>query len=246
MSRSLTPLVLLAPLLMASQCRKPPVEAVDAIRDVETEVAGPDVEIQVVSVDPGFGPVEQSFPIQIYGSAFEEGAAVWFGEHESPEVDIRDSNTIHAMVPPMPAGQYDVVVANPDGAWASRRMGLSIGDLVIAELEACRQLVLHFDFNSADLLSQELDSLEALMPCLLSLPDRVSVEGHTDERGSTAFNLALGQRRADAIEQVLRGHGVESQRVRTISFGEERPSDLGHDDLSWQANRRVELKVVSQ
>lgn len=68
---------------------------------------------------------------------------------------------------------------------------------------------------------------------------RVQVEGHTDERGTREYNLALGQRRANAARDVLVASGVNAARITTISYGKDRPSALGSDEASWAQNRRA-------
>ena len=65
--------------------------------------------------------------------------------------------------------------------------------------------------------------------------------GHTDERGSREYNVALGERRADAVAQLMRMSGVSRQQLRIVSYGKERPVNFGHDDASHEQNRRVEL-----
>ncbi len=69
----------------------------------------------------------------------------------------------------------------------------------------------------------------------------ITVDGHCDERGTPAYNLALGERRAKAIAQVLMLNGVSSSQIKTISHGEEMPVAMGHDENSWSKNRRGEL-----
>ena len=71
----------------------------------------------------------------------------------------------------------------------------------------------------------------------------VTVEGHCDERGSTEYNLALGKRRADAAYKYLVDLGVESSRMTTISYGEEKPAVEGHNELAWAKNRRDEFQA---
>jgi peptidoglycan-associated lipoprotein len=68
---------------------------------------------------------------------------------------------------------------------------------------------------------------------------RVQVEGHTDERGTREYNLALGQRRANAARDVLVAGGVNPSRISTISFGKDQPAALGSDESSWAQNRRA-------
>ena len=68
------------------------------------------------------------------------------------------------------------------------------------------------------------------------------VEGHTDERGGREYNLALGQKRAEAVARALGLMGVSSDRIEAVSFGKERPAVQGSDEAAWAKNRRVELK----
>lgn len=70
----------------------------------------------------------------------------------------------------------------------------------------------------------------------------VTVEGHCDERGSEEYNLALGERRANAVRRYLIDLGVDGSRLRTVSFGEARPAVPGHDENAWRYNRRSEFK----
>jgi peptidoglycan-associated lipoprotein len=73
---------------------------------------------------------------------------------------------------------------------------------------------------------------------------RLLVEGHCDERGTEQYNLALGDRRANAAKDYLVTLGVDASRIRTVSYGEERPFEEGHDDSSWAQNRRAHLVLV--
>lgn len=70
---------------------------------------------------------------------------------------------------------------------------------------------------------------------------RVTLEGHADERGTRDYNLALGERRAQAVAQLMNAQGAQSS-IQTISYGEERPVDPGHTEAAWKQNRRVEIK----
>jgi peptidoglycan-associated lipoprotein len=69
-----------------------------------------------------------------------------------------------------------------------------------------------------------------------------TIEGHCDERGTTEYNLALGQRRADAAKSYLVNLGIEASRLNTISYGEERPFESGHDESAWSQNRRAHFR----
>jgi peptidoglycan-associated lipoprotein len=71
---------------------------------------------------------------------------------------------------------------------------------------------------------------------------RIVLEGHADERGTREYNMALGERRAKAIMRYLTIQGVPAAQIETVSFGEEVPVAFGHDNSSWQLNRRVEVR----
>jgi peptidoglycan-associated lipoprotein len=75
---------------------------------------------------------------------------------------------------------------------------------------------------------------------------RVRVEGNTDERGSREYNLALGQRRADAVKQMMQLLGASGDQIETLSFGEEKPKASGHDESAWQENRRADIRYQGE
>lgn len=102
--------------------------------------------------------------------------------------------------------------------------------------------VFYFEFNSSELSDADREALATHARLLSENPTlSVVLEGHADERGSREYNLALGERRAKAIERMLTVQGVEREQLQVISFGEERPVALGHDEEAWRLNRRVEL-----
>ena len=72
---------------------------------------------------------------------------------------------------------------------------------------------------------------------------KVSVEGHCDERGTTEYNLALGERRANAAYQYILNSGLQTQKLTTISYGKERPISTGHDEASYAKNRRAHFTL---
>jgi peptidoglycan-associated lipoprotein len=75
---------------------------------------------------------------------------------------------------------------------------------------------------------------------------RMRIEGNCDERGSREYNLALGQRRAEAVKKVMTVLGVQDGRIETISYGEEKPKAMGHDESSWAQNRRADIKYAGE
>jgi len=104
----------------------------------------------------------------------------------------------------------------------------------------------YFDYDSSDLTPATRDVLQALFQQAQKQPDRdIRVEGNCDERGTREYNLALGQRRADAARQYLVNLGLDGSRITTISYGKERPRALGDDEAGWKENRRDDLVPVS-
>ncbi len=97
-----------------------------------------------------------------------------------------------------------------------------------------------FGFDSSQISADQRPILQRQSEWMGRYPDvRVQVEGHTDERGTREYNLALGQRRANAARDVLVASGVNGARISTISYGKDRPSALGSDESAWAQNRRA-------
>ncbi len=119
---------------------------------------------------------------------------------------------------------------------------VQVGDASAAQ-GVQRNRVIYFDFNS-DLINDEGRHVIEVQSRYLKADRqrRMLVEGHTDERGGREFNLALGQRRADAVVRALKLLNVAPEQVEGVSSGKERPAAPGHDEASWAKNRRVELK----
>jgi peptidoglycan-associated lipoprotein len=102
--------------------------------------------------------------------------------------------------------------------------------------------VIYFDYDSAKVSDDSLAILEAHGDFIASKGNvSVRLEGHTDERGSREYNIALGDRRAQSVRRILLFQGASSDQLDTINYGEEQPAVLGHDDTAWSKNRRVEL-----
>ncbi|MBV9492930.1 MAG: peptidoglycan-associated lipoprotein Pal [Acidobacteria bacterium] len=102
-----------------------------------------------------------------------------------------------------------------------------------------------FGYDEAALSSDAQAALTASATWLKNNPKyNLLVEGHCDERGTEQYNLALGDRRANTVKDYLAALGVDSSRMRTVSYGEERPFDPGHEESSWSQNRRAHLVLV--
>ena len=102
-----------------------------------------------------------------------------------------------------------------------------------------------FAFDSSTLSSEAQTALDTQVAWLKNHEDvNVIVQGHCDDRGTREYNLALGERRANAVKQYLVSQGIEESRISTISYGKERPAVLGNNEAAWAQNRRA-ITVVS-
>lgn len=101
---------------------------------------------------------------------------------------------------------------------------------------------IYFDFDSYTVKSDYQPLLQAHAQYLRSHPNRhVLIQGNTDERGTTEYNLALGERRSEAVLHDLETLGVPDSQLEAVSFGKEKPQAMGHDEASWAQNRRADL-----
>ena len=101
---------------------------------------------------------------------------------------------------------------------------------------------IYFDYNSYVVKDEFRSTVAANAQYLRANPSsRVVLEGHTDERGSSEYNLALGQKRAEATRQAMLLLGVPENQIEAVSYGKERPAAYGSDESSWAQNRRVEF-----
>lgn len=102
--------------------------------------------------------------------------------------------------------------------------------------------VVYFDFDRSDVKDEFRAIVSAHAKYLASNPDAsLTLEGHADERGTREYNIALGERRVAAVKRILTVQGASSNQINSISYGEERPAALGHDEDAWALNRRAEF-----
>ena len=100
----------------------------------------------------------------------------------------------------------------------------------------------YFEYDSSDLKPEAMRALDVHAKDLKGNGARVVLEGHTDERGTREYNMALGERRSKAVQRYLVLQGVSPAQLELVSYGEERPVAMGNDEQSWAQNRRVELR----
>ena len=106
---------------------------------------------------------------------------------------------------------------------------------------------IHFDFDKYNIRPGDAEILNENAALLKKSPKvKVQIEGHCDERGTTEYNLALGERRANSAKKYLISLGISSNRISTISYGKEKPLDPGHNEEAWAKNRRAHTVVLSK
>jgi len=100
----------------------------------------------------------------------------------------------------------------------------------------------YYEYDKSEIKADGVKTIDAHAQYLREHPEvKVKVEGNADERGSAEYNLALGQRRADAVSKRMAILGVSSERIETVSFGKEKPKASGHDEQAWSENRRSDI-----
>lgn len=100
----------------------------------------------------------------------------------------------------------------------------------------------YFDFDSSFIRHDQVSVMQGNAAYLKGTSSTTTLEGHCDERGTNEYNLALGQRRADSARSYLMNLGVSGSRMRTVSYGEEKPVCYEHNEICWQKNRRVDFR----
>jgi peptidoglycan-associated lipoprotein len=156
------------------------------------------------------------------------------------------------------AAPAPVATSNDDAAARARADSIAAAELARRQAEE-RELraqmaraqevltnVVYFEYDSDRLTAEAEERLRTKASVLRANPAvEIRVEGHADERGSTEYNLSLGQRRAESVRVFLTGYGITGNRVATISYGKERPVVEGSTEAAWARNRRAEFAIVA-
>jgi peptidoglycan-associated lipoprotein len=156
------------------------------------------------------------------------------------------------------AAPAPVATSNNDAAARARADSIAAAELARRQAEE-RELraqmaraqevltnVVYFEYDSDRLTAEAEERLRTKASVLRANPAvEIRVEGHADERGSTEYNLALGQRRAESVRTFLTGYGITGNRLATISYGKERPAVEGSSEAAWARNRRAEFAIVA-
>jgi peptidoglycan-associated lipoprotein len=151
----------------------------------------------------------------------------------APSIAARPRPTPAAPVASSPRSNY------PDAKTRARI------DELLARIEDA-----YFDYDKHTLRADAIQALQAdsteLRDILKDYPDyKITIEGHCDERGSAEYNLALGEKRAEAAKDYLVGVGIPGDQLRTISYGKEKPVCNEHDESCWQKNRRIHIVAMA-
>ncbi|GGC31573.1 hypothetical protein GCM10011371_18720 [Novosphingobium marinum] len=145
-------------------------------------------------------------------------------------------------LPPQPSGTGTSTSSQP----SSSELGLQQGSQADFVNFTQGADTIYFDTDRYNIDSEDAASLQKQAQWLNRYPNtRVTVEGHADERGTREYNLALGERRANAAKNYLVSLGISPSRVNTISYGKERPVALGSDEQAWAQNRRAVTVTVN-
>ena len=143
-------------------------------------------------------------------------------------------------LPPAP----DTNTSTPAPTPTQSPSGPSVGSQAHFENAVGGQTVIYFDTDRFNIDSQDAAALQAQAQYFARYPQLTfTVEGHADERGTREYNLALGERRANAAKNYLVSLGVSADRIRTVSYGKERPVALASDEAAWAQNRAASVMI---
>jgi peptidoglycan-associated lipoprotein len=141
--------------------------------------------------------------------------------------------------PPPPPKVEEVAPPAPDTTGQAARERQAAMDA-----DRARIVTVYFDYDKSDIRPDQRDRITTDAEIFRRWTEwPISIEGHCDERGTVEYNLALGERRALAAKQALVAAGIDGARLSTVSYGEERPADPGHDETAWAKNRRAEFRA---
>jgi len=118
-------------------------------------------------------------------------------------------------------------------------------DMMNQDRAALAAYTVHFKFDSAAVADKEQANIASVGQALAGDANaKLLIEGHCDERGTEEYNRSLGERRALALREALAKNGIDPMRIRTISYGKDKPADPGHDEAAWASNRRGEFILL--
>ena len=160
----------------------------------------------------------------------------------SQAANVNDNNNASTLPPGNPLDNNNNVNSQPGGGPTASP---DMFDNMIKDPAALAAYTIHFAFDSAAIKKSEDSNVSAVASALSgNANDKLLIEGNCDERGTEEYNRALGERRALAAREALAKRGVSPDRIRTISYGKDKPTDPGHDDAAWSKNRRADFILL--
>ncbi|MFT4021313.1 MAG: peptidoglycan-associated lipoprotein Pal [Acinetobacter sp.] len=155
----------------------------------------------------------------------------------------KPANQVNANGNPNAATTVNTAGLSDDAALNAQNLaGASAKGVTDANRAFLAKRVVHFDYDSSDLSPGDYQTLQAHAQFLkANLGSKIALTGHTDERGTREYNMALGERRAKAVLNYLVTNGVSSNQLEAVSYGKEMPINAGHDESAYKENRRVEI-----
>ncbi|HEY1718732.1 MAG TPA: OmpA family protein [Verrucomicrobiae bacterium] len=146
--------------------------------------------------------------------------------------------------PTLPPGPPINPEPNPQPTVIATAEGWRVEDM-IQDRAALAAYTVHFAYDSAAIRNSEQVNLQSVAQALSAdASTKLLIEGNCDERGTEEYNRSLGERRALAAREALAKMGIDPMRVRTISYGKDKPADPGHDESAWKQNRRDEFVLL--
>jgi peptidoglycan-associated lipoprotein len=178
----------------------------------------------------------RKFSLSVLATATIALAACASNPPPEPPPTPMASNTTTVTPPPVqPPAQPPRVTPPPSGPSAGSK-----ADFAVKATDR-----VYFDYDAYNLDSDDQRSLSSQIAWLKQFPStRVEVQGHADERGTRDYNIALGERRAQSVKSFLVAQGIAETRIQTISFGKDKPLDMGHDEAAWSRNRNAYTNVI--
>ncbi|GAB4249007.1 MAG: hypothetical protein Kow00109_25070 [Acidobacteriota bacterium] len=245
-------LVVIVVILAAPGCKKKPRTIAQAPRSQAPQTAPAPSEHPAPQIELSASPTTIR--------RGERATLTWNATHaESVVIDNGVGNVAPSgsvTVAPLDSTTYTARALGPGGeAQASARVTVlrdtTTGQIEETDVTALQKAIeegkirpVFFAYDSAELSAEAKAILEENSRWFRRYPDaRIIIEGHCDERGTEEYNLALGDRRAQAAKNYLVQLGISADRIETISYGEERPFALGHDESAWRLNRRAHFVV---
>ena len=207
-------------------------------------------QLRLVEVLPSVVDVGVRTEATVMGVGFTEYSVLYIDDEVSvlDNIVYQGDSVLEFTIPALSQGMHNLRVENPDGEthtlYGAIEADGTSGPVQAIELlpPECAEMVVYFSSANASLDVSAKQLLEENAACF---DNRYiyEVEGHCDERGTTEYNLSLGQRRAAVIEKYLLSQGILSDRISSTSYGEERPAMSGANERAWEKNRRAVIRV---